>query len=138
MSEENGAPPAAVKRRFLDRNPTAPTVIGAGSVVVGNLRGAGPFVISGEIQGDGDLAGSLCITLSGVWNGNVRTVQALVAGTVVGSLRVDGKLEIGHTAVIRGTVSARNLAIAKGAIVDGKIEVTSGEPVVQFEEKRGD
>ena len=138
MSEESGGPPAAVKRRFLDRSPTAPTVIGAGSVVVGDLRGAGPFVISGEVQGDGDLDGSLCITLTGVWNGNVRTLQALVAGTVVGSLRVDGKLEIGRTAVIRGTVSARNLAIAEGAIVDGKIEVTSGEAVVQFEEKRGD
>jgi cytoskeletal protein CcmA (bactofilin family) len=45
-------------------------------------------------------------------------------------------LEIGYTAVIRGKVSARTIAIAKGAIVDGEIEVTSGAPVLQFEEKR--
>jgi hypothetical protein len=38
--------------------------------------------------------------------------------------------------VIRGRVSARTVAIAKGAIVDGEIEVTSGTPVMQFEEKR--
>jgi hypothetical protein len=38
--------------------------------------------------------------------------------------------------VIRGKVSARTIAIAKGAIVDGEIEVTSGEPLLEFEEKR--
>ncbi len=38
--------------------------------------------------------------------------------------------------MIRGKVSARTIAIAKGAIVDGEIEVTSDSPVVQFEEKR--
>ena len=53
-----------------------------------------------------------------------------------GGLSVRDKLEIGHTAVIRGKVSARTIAIAKGAIVDGEIEVTSGAPVLQFEEKR--
>jgi cytoskeletal protein CcmA (bactofilin family) len=51
-------------------------------------------------------------------------------------LSVRDKLEIGYTAVIRGRVSARTVAIAKGAIVDGEIEVTSNSPVVQFEEKR--
>ena len=49
-----------------------------------------------------------------------------------------GKLEIGYTAVIRGSVSARTIAIAKGAIVDGDIVVTSGEPPLEFEEKRND
>jgi cytoskeletal protein CcmA (bactofilin family) len=39
--------------------------------------------------------------------------------------------------VIRGRVTARTVAIARGAIVDGDIEVTSGEPVLEFEEKRG-
>jgi cytoskeletal protein CcmA (bactofilin family) len=54
----------------------------------------------------------------------------------LGGLIVQDKLEIGYTAVIRGKVSARTVAIAKGAIVDGEIEVTSDAPVMQFEEKR--
>ena len=49
---------------------------------------------------------------------------------------VDEKLEIGQTAVIRGSVSARTIAIARGAVVDGDITVTSGTPIVRFEEKR--
>jgi cytoskeletal protein CcmA (bactofilin family) len=39
--------------------------------------------------------------------------------------------------VIRGRVSARSIAMARGATIDGDVIVTSGEPIVQFEEKRG-
>jgi cytoskeletal protein CcmA (bactofilin family) len=124
------------KRRFFDLHSAAPTVIGAGSVVIGDLRGDGEYVISGEVHGDGELGGGLNLAATGVWNGHIRALEAVVAGKITGGLAVTGKLEIGYTAVIRGSVSARTIAIAKGAIVDGDIVVTSGEPPLQFEEKR--
>ena len=49
---------------------------------------------------------------------------------------VADRLEVGSAAVIRGQVSAKSLAIARGAVIEGDIMVTSGEPIVQFEEKR--
>jgi cytoskeletal protein CcmA (bactofilin family) len=138
MIEQPGDTPTADrKRRFLERASGAPTVISAGTVIIGNVQGLGQFVVSGEIHGDGDLAGGLTLSVTGIWHGNIEAQQAIVAGKITGSLKVVDKLEIGHTAVIRGKVSARTVAIAKGAIVDGEIEVTSGAPVVQFEEKRG-
>src|ERR1700744_4473472 len=124
------------KRRFLDSGAATPTFIGVNSVFVGDIRGKGQFVVSGEVHGDGDLNGALNLSETGSWHGQVRAQQAIVAGTILGGLIVQGKLEIGYTAVIRGKVSARTVAIAKGAIVDGEIEVTSDAPVVQFEEKR--
>jgi cytoskeletal protein CcmA (bactofilin family) len=124
------------KRRFLESNGTTPTFIGANSVFIGNIRGIGQFVVSGEVHGDGELEGALNLSSSGSWHGNVQAHQAIVAGTILGGLSVKDKLEIGYTAVIRGKVSARTVAIAKGAIVDGEIEVTSDSPVLQFEEKR--
>jgi cytoskeletal protein CcmA (bactofilin family) len=127
---------SAQKRRFLEGASVTPTVIGADSVVVGNIRGAGHFVVSGEVHGDGDLEGGLNLSASGSWHGFVQAQQAIVAGKIIGGLNVKDKLEIGYTAVIRGKVSARTIAIAKGAIVDGEIEVTSGSPMKQFEEKR--
>ncbi|MDE2349863.1 MAG: polymer-forming cytoskeletal protein [Gammaproteobacteria bacterium] len=135
-AEDNGPPTMENKRRFLDRRSQPATVIAAGTVIVGNIQGAGPFAIAGEIRGDGDLAGQLNIESGGAWHGNIRARQALVSGKIVGSLRVDDKLEIGRTAEIRGSVSARSVAIARGAIVDGGIEVTSGGSVVEFEDKR--
>lgn len=139
MSDENdGRVPAAKTRRFLDRSPTAATVIGGGSQILGNLRGDGSFVIAGEIRGDGELGGHLNLTVSGAWHGQVHARTAVVCGKIVGGLRVDEKLEIGRTAEIRGSVSARSVSIAKGAIVDGEIGVTAGGAIVEFEERRRD
>jgi cytoskeletal protein CcmA (bactofilin family) len=124
------------KRRFFDLHSAAPTVIGLGSVIVGDVRGDGAYVVSGEVHGDGDLGGGLSLAATGVWNGHIRALEAVIAGKITGGLAVEGKLEIGYTAVIRGSVSARTIAIAKGAIVDGDIVVTSGVAVEEFEEKR--
>ncbi|HVC01389.1 MAG TPA: polymer-forming cytoskeletal protein [Steroidobacteraceae bacterium] len=139
MSDENDdRPPATKTRRFLDRSPTATTVIGAGSQIVGNLRGNGSFIIAGEIRGDGDLEGHLNLTVSGAWHGQIRARAAIVCGKIVGGLRVDEKLEIGRTAEIRGSVSAGSVSIANGAIIDGDIGVTSDGGIVEFEERRRD
>ena len=106
------------------------------TVIVGNIRGRGHFIVSGEIHGDGELEGALHLAVTANWHGTVHADQAIIAGKITGGLIVKDKLEIGYTAVIRGRVSARTIAIAKGAIVDGQIEVTSDAPVVEFEEKR--
>jgi cytoskeletal protein CcmA (bactofilin family) len=130
------------KRRFFERTVlpegASPTFIGTDTVIVGNIRGSGHFVVSGEVHGDGELAGALSLSITGRWHGTIHARQAIVAGRIVGALIVEDKLEIGRTAVISGRVSARTIAIATGAIVEGEIEVTSGTPVVQFEEKRKD
>jgi cytoskeletal protein CcmA (bactofilin family) len=125
-----------LKRRFLESSLGTPTFIGAETVVIGNIRGTGLFVVLGEVHGDGELQGGLNLAVTGSWHGFIQAQQAIVAGKIVGGLTVADKLEIGYTAVIRGKVSARTVTIAKGAIVDGEIEVTSGEPVLHFEEKR--
>src|SRR6201994_4689822 len=124
------------KRRFLDTSSATPTFIGAETVFIGNIRGNGQFVVSGEVHGDGELQGGLNLSASGTWNGFIQAQQAIIAGKITGGLSVRDKLEIGYTAVIRGKVSGRTVAIAKGAIVDGEIGVTSDAPVVRFEEKR--
>jgi cytoskeletal protein CcmA (bactofilin family) len=59
-----------------------------------------------------------------------------VAGRITGRLVIEGKLEIAGTAVIRADIHARSIAVARGAVIDGVVTVTSGEPIVQFEEKR--
>jgi len=124
------------KRRFFEGTSATPTFIGTESVFVGNIRGPGDFVVSGEVHGDGELQGGLNLSATGIWHGFIHAEQAIIAGKITGGLTVRDKLEIGYTAVIRGKVSARTVAIATGAIVDGEIEVTSGSPVLQFEEKR--
>jgi cytoskeletal protein CcmA (bactofilin family) len=137
MSEsKETAPVAEDKRRFFDRSTGSPTVLGADTSIAGDIRGRGTFVVYGEVRGDADIQGSLNLAASATWFGDIHAHQAVIAGHVTGSLIVAGKLEIGYTAVIHGKVSARIIAIAKGAIVDGEIQTTSGAPIQEFEEKR--
>ncbi len=62
--------------------------------------------------------------------------HGIIAGKVSGKLVIAEKLEIGATAVIRADVVARSIAVAKGAVIEGQVTITSGEAVVEFEEKR--
>jgi len=126
------------RRRLLDRLGATPTVLAEGSQVIGYLIIPGGLVVSGLVRGDGQIGAALQIARGASWEGRVMAQCAVVAGTLVGELLVTDKLEIGAKAVIRGRVTARTVAIARGAQLDGELNVTSGEPIVQFEEKRGD
>ncbi len=127
-----------LRRRFFEPAKLGtPTVIGAHTELMGDVRGKGTFVVYGHVQGDGDIHGSLNLAASARWHGHVHARQAVVAGHVYGSLIIEGKLEIGYCAVIHGRVSASSISIARGAIVDGDISTTSGAPIEHFEEKRG-
>jgi cytoskeletal protein CcmA (bactofilin family) len=124
------------KRRLLDRIGGSPTFIAEGTTVTGNIETQGPLVVSGAIKGNGKVGGSLSMSTTAVWEGEVVTRSAVIAGRVTGTLAVEEKLEVGASAVIKGDVRAKTLAIANGAVIDGAVTVTSGHPVVKFEEKR--
>jgi cytoskeletal protein CcmA (bactofilin family) len=124
------------KRRLLDQLGAAPTYIAAGSRITGDVEAPGALVMCGLVRGDGDVHGPLSVAAGAQWDGEIHSRSGVIAGTINGVLRVDEKLEIRATAVIRGRVTARTIAIARGAVVEGEVIVTSGEPVVNFEEKR--
>ena len=123
-------------RRLTDRSSGPPTLIGAGVQFRGDIVAPGAVMLSGTVHGDGDVGGMLTIARDAHWEGQVRARSGVVAGRLTGSIVVTDRLEVGSAAVIKGTVSAKSLAIARGAVIEGDILVTSGEPVVQFEEKR--
>ena len=69
------------RRRFLDLGAATPTFIGAESVIVGNIRGTGLFVVSGEIHGDGEIKGGLNLSVTGRWHGFIEAQQACLLYT---------------------------------------------------------
>lgn len=129
---------AALKHRLMDQIQAseAPTFVTAGSRVTGDVETAGPMVLCGSVRGDGRVGGLLRMAVSAAWEGEVHARAAIIAGRLTGRLVVDEKLEVGATAVIRADIVARSIAIAKGAVIDGTVTITSGEPVTEFREKR--
>ena len=125
-----------LKRRLIDQIGDSPTFIAEGSQLTGDVETAGPLVICGAIRGDGRVGGALRLAASAEWHGEIHAHAAVIAGRVTGKLVVEDKLEVGASAVIRADIVARNIAVAKGAIINGTVTVTSGAGVVQFEERR--
>ena len=124
------------KRRLLDHLGVGPTYVAAGSRITGDVEVPGALVMCGQVRGDGDVKGTLSVAAGARWEGEVHARSGVVAGSIMGAIRVDEKLEIRATALIHGRVTARSIAIAKGAVIEGEVTVTSGEPIINFEEKR--
>jgi len=125
-----------LKRRLRDKVSGPATLISEGCKITGSLSGVGEFMISGEVEGDCDLAGSVSITRSGVWRGTLRARSVIVAGTVEGDIDARGRVEIGETARITGTVTGEAIAVAEGAVVEGTMRTTARVGPTEFVEKR--
>ncbi len=124
------------KRRLIDQLGSSPTFVAEGSRLTGDLETGGPLVVCGVIRGDGRVGGALSMAARSQWEGEIHAQAAVIAGHIRGKLVVEEKLEVGATAVIHADIVARTIAIAKGAMVDGEVTVTSGQPILRFEEKR--
>jgi cytoskeletal protein CcmA (bactofilin family) len=136
VEELSGLSDTALQRRLSDRRNGAPTVIAPGVVFRGDVIAPGSLLLSGSVRGDGEIGGTLSISRDAVWEGKVRAGSAVIAGKLTGSIECAGSLEVGNSAHLKGQITAKSVAIARGAIIEGEIQVTSGEPVVQFEERR--
>lgn len=124
------------RRRLLDEIGTSPTFVSEGSRLSGDFETDGSLVMCGTVRGDGRVGGALRMAAASSWEGEIHARHGIIAGRIVGKLVIEERLEIGATAVIQADVSARSIAIAKGAVIQGEVVVTSGEAVLQFEEKR--
>jgi cytoskeletal protein CcmA (bactofilin family) len=127
----------APRRRLTDRVSSSPTFIGAGSEMEGNLACESDLVVGGRVTGDTRVRGSFTLSEGGRWEGSIQAANAVVGGEIVGSIVVTEKLEVRKSARITGSLTARSIAVAQGAVIDGDMSVTSGKPVVHYEEKRG-
>jgi cytoskeletal protein CcmA (bactofilin family) len=129
MSESN-------KRRIHDRAGGPATLISEGCKVAGVISGDGDFLVSGEVEGECDLSGSLTIAPNGLWKGSISASAVVVAGTVEGDIVSAGRVEISDTARITGTVTGQAIAVAEGAVVQGNMKTTGNAEPVGFVEKR--
>jgi cytoskeletal protein CcmA (bactofilin family) len=124
------------KRRLADRLGMSPTVISESTTVVGDVETHGPLMVSGHVRGNGHIGGTLSVSKNAHWEGDITARQAVLAGKVTGRIVIEDKLEISASAVIVGEIVAKVLAIANGARIEGEVTVTSGKPILKFEEKR--
>lgn len=99
--------------------------IGAGSSILGNLEGAGNYIVAGTVFGNISEASSTDATLvidrDGYIQGDIQYSNLIVIGAVEGSIEVSGYIEVYPSAVIRGDIKYKQLNIHPDAKVNGRI-----------------
>ncbi len=123
-------------RRLRDRSSGAATLINEGCKITGLLSGNGDFLVNGEIDGDGDVQGTITLAQNGLWRGTIKATVVIISGQVEGDIVASGSVEITASAKITGTVTGEAIAVAEGAVVDGVMQTTGQSSPTEFIEKR--
>jgi cytoskeletal protein CcmA (bactofilin family) len=101
------------------------TLIGAGTVIEGNLAYTGGLRVDGTVKGDLRCAtGDACMVViseHGHVEGEVHAAHLVVSGRITGPLHVTELLELQPKARITGDVHYRAIEIHKGAMVEGRL-----------------
>ena len=63
-------------RRFRDRTSGAPTLINQGCKISGVITGAGDYQVSGEVDGDCEVDGTVTLTRTAYWSGIINATIA--------------------------------------------------------------
>ncbi len=106
----NGRPPEAVI-----------SIIGPGMRVVGDCETDGTLRIEGRVEGSVRAGKAVVVGKDGVVSGDISTQDAVVSGTVNGTLVAESRLELQSTSRVEGDVRARRMQLEEGAILNGTV-----------------
>jgi cytoskeletal protein CcmA (bactofilin family) len=110
---------------FVKKQPPIRSLIGEGTVVVGEIRFEEGLRIDGEVQGDvtaiGDTGTLLVISEKARVHGKVKGGHVIINGSVVGPVECDGLLELQPKARIEGDVRYGTIEMHQGAAIDGEV-----------------
>lgn len=100
-------------------------LISAKTRIEGNVLFEGGLRVDGQVKGNltahGDQAAVLVISEHARLEGEVRAAQAIINGTVHGTVQVSDRLELQAKARITGDVHYRTLEMHPGAVVEGRL-----------------
>ena len=110
---------------FNRKQPPIRTLIGEGTVIIGELRFSDGLRIDGEVRGDVDAHGEgrslLVIGEKASITGRVHAAHVIVNGCVRGPIECDELLELQPKARVEGHVGYQTLEMHQGAQVHGEL-----------------
>jgi cytoskeletal protein CcmA (bactofilin family) len=101
----------------------APTIIGAGMNIKGEIKGEGAVVMLGAFEGEVALEGTLHVGPDARVDANITATAIVIAGTVRGNLSANTRVEILASGSLTGSVRSGSFTAADGAIVKGDLWV---------------
>ena len=116
------------------------SLIGAGTVVHGDVTFTGGLRIDGHVRGNVLAAegepGTLVVSAQARVEGEIRVSHVVINGTVEGPVTVADHLELQAKARITGDVAYRTLEMHVGAVIEGRLNHTEPGTASVVELKR--
>ncbi|QRM18843.1 cell shape determination protein CcmA [Dechloromonas sp. TW-R-39-2] len=102
------------------------SLIGAGTLIEGNIRFSGGLRIDGEVRGavlagEGASSSTLVLSESGRIEGAVSVAHLVINGTVVGPVSAFESLEMQSRSRIIGDVEYLMVEMHQGAVIEGRL-----------------
>ncbi len=127
-----------MKRHNKDRKVDAPvetidTLIGAGTILKGDLEFTGGLRVDGHVKGhvsaqDGN-KGTVVLSESGVIEGDLNVPHIVVNGTVNGNIASTGHVELQANAKVTGDIHYKAVEMELGAVLNGSLVSDTSAPV---------
>lgn len=99
------------------------SVIGTGMRVIGDVESNGVLKIDGTIDGSVRSAQQLLLGKTGVINGDVYAVDAILGGAVVGTILVADRVEIQGTSSVQGDIHTKSIVVFEGGMINGAVRM---------------
>ena len=106
------------------------SLIGAGTVIVGELTAKGDIRIDGSVKGKVNVQGKIVLGTSGVIEGEIKAGSADISGVVRGVMSISGALAMKATSKIDGDIKVGKLSIEPGALFIGNCSM-GNNPQIQ-------
>ena len=120
-------------------------LIGAGTVIEGNITFSGGLRVDGHVRGDviaaDEKPGTLVLSEQARIEGEIRVSHVVINGTVVGPIHAGEYAELQSKANVTGDVYYRTLEMQLGAVVQGRLVYQpegKSDKVVQLKPASGD
>lgn len=102
---------------------TVISIIAPGMHVVGDCTTDGTLRVEGRVDGSVRAGKAVVVGKDGVVEGDVATQDAVISGTVLGTLVAESRLEVQATARIEGEVKAKRMQLEDGAVLNGTVQM---------------
>jgi cytoskeletal protein CcmA (bactofilin family) len=114
----------------------AVNMIGAGTVITGDIQSKGDIRVDGTLKGSVNTSGKVVLGKDGVIEGDVVCMDADISGTIKAKISVAQLLSLKSTAKLNGDIITNKLSIEPGASFTGSCSMGAVIKDIKHAEKQ--
>jgi len=104
------------------------SIVGPGMRIIGDCETTGTVRVEGAVEGSIRAGKAVVVGKDGNVQGDISTQDAVISGTVHGTLVVESRLELQSTCRIEGEVHATRIQLEEGAVLNGRLNMGGKAP----------